>query len=148
MQPEFLPDRFESGTPNAVGLAGLSASLHWLHETGVDIIRQHEMSLTRQMINGLNTIPGVTVYGGSDTELQTATVSFNIASMEPSTVGVRLDEEYGILCRVGLHCAPAAHRTLGTFPDGSVRFGMSIFNTAEEVEQAVEAVAQLASEEA
>jgi cysteine desulfurase / selenocysteine lyase len=148
MQPEFLPDRFESGTPNAVGLAGLSASLHWLHETDVDIIRQHEMSLTRQLINGLNTIPGVTVYGGGDAELQTATVSFNIASMEPSTVGVRLDEEYGILCRVGLHCAPAAHRTLGTFPDGSVRFGMGIFNTAEEVEQAVEAVAQLASEEA
>ena len=147
MQPEFLPDRFESGTPNAVGLAGLSASLQWLYEKNINTIRQHEISLARQLINGLQTIPGVNLYGGGDAELQTATISFNIDHLQPSTVGMRLDEEYGILCRVGLHCAPAAHRTLDTFPDGTVRFGMGIFNTAEEVEQAVEAVARLASED-
>ena len=146
MQPEFLPDRFESGTPNAVGLAGLSASLQWLYERGMPSIRQHEVILAGQLINSLQSIPGVTLYGSRDAELQTATVSFNITNMEPSTVGVRLDEEYGILCRVGLHCAPAAHRTLGTFPDGNVRFGMGIFNTTEEVDQAIQAVAQLASE--
>jgi cysteine desulfurase family protein len=148
MQPEFLPDRFESGTPNAVGLAGLSASLQWLYERNINTIRQHEISLTRKLLSGLDTIAGVTVYGSKDAERQTATVSFNIDPLQPSTVGLRLDEEYGILCRVGLHCAPTAHRTLGTFPAGTVRFGMGIFNTAEEVDQAVQAVAQLASEEA
>ncbi len=148
MQPEFLPDRFESGTPNAVGLAGLAASLQWLCEADIKTIRQHEVSLARQLISGLYSIPAVTVYGSGDAELQTATVSFNIDHLQPSAVGMRLDEEYGILCRVGLHCAPAAHRTLGTFPDGTVRFGLGIFNTSEEVEQAIEAVAQLASEEA
>ena len=147
MQPEFLPDRFESGTPNAAGLAGLSASLQWLYENNIKTIRQHEISLARHLINGLQTIPGVTIYGGGDAELQTATLSFNIDHLQPSTVGMRLDEEYGILCRVGLHCAPAAHRTLGTFPDGTVRFGMGIFNTIEEVKQAVQAVARLASED-
>jgi len=86
----------------------------------------------------------VTVYGGLDAELQTATVSFNVADQFPSDVGLRLDEEFGIMCRVGLHCAPAAHRTIGTFPSGTVRFGMSYFNTAEEVDQALEAVAAVA----
>jgi selenocysteine lyase/cysteine desulfurase len=112
-QPEFLPDMGESGTPNAVGLAGLTA------------------------------IPGVTVYGGLDAARQTATLSFNIAGMAPSEVGLRLDDESGILCRVGLHCAPAAHKTLGTFPQGTVRFGLGPFNTANEVAYSLEAIRQL-----
>jgi cysteine desulfurase family protein len=144
LQPEFLPDRFESGTPNAAGLAGLLAAVRWLQARGVDTIHQHEMGLTRQLIAGLGRIPGVSVYGRQDASRQTATISFNIAGMEPSTVGQRLDEEYGILCRVGLHCAPAAHRTLGTFPAGTVRFGLGAFNTAEDIEQALQAVDNLA----
>ena len=95
---------------------------------------------------GLRGIPGVTVYGTRDASRQTATVAFNIAGMAPSEVGLRLDEEFGILCRVGLHCAPAAHRTLGTFPDGCVRFGLGAFNTEEDVDYAVSAVRQLAQE--
>ena len=75
-------------------------------------------------------------------------MAFNIAGMPPSEAGLRLDEEFGILCRVGLHCAPAAHRTLGTFPDGSVRFGLGAFNTEEDVDYAVSAVQQLAEEAA
>jgi cysteine desulfurase/selenocysteine lyase len=89
--------------------------------------------------------PGVTVYGGHDATRQTATVSFNVAGLEPSEVGLRLDEEYGILCRVGLHCAPSAHKTIGTFPTGTVRFGLSYFNTEEEVELALRAVREMAS---
>lgn len=147
-QPDFLPDRFESGTANTAGLAGLSASLQWLHERGANNIRQHEVALTTQLIRGLQNIPGVTVYGGGDAELQTATVSFNINHLAPSAVGMRLDAEYGILCRVGLHCAPAAHRTLGTFPDGTLRFGLGVFNNTKEVEQVLQAVTQLASEAA
>jgi cysteine desulfurase family protein len=143
-QPDFLPDRLESGTPNVVGIAGLEAGVRWVLERGVDSIRAHEMALTRQLLDGLLQIPGVTVYGPLDSAKQTATVSFNIAGMEPSEAGLLLDDEFGILCRVGLHCAPAAHRTLGTFPVGSVRFGLSVFNTADEVDSALGAVAQLA----
>jgi len=145
-QPDFLPDMCESGTPNAVGLAGLEAGVRWVLERGVEAIRAHEVALTQRLIAGLCAIPGVTAYGCRDAELQTATVSFNIAGVEPSEVGLRLDDEYGIMCRVGLHCAPAAHRTLGTFPVGTVRFGLSAFNTMDEVEAALAAVGELAKE--
>jgi selenocysteine lyase/cysteine desulfurase len=86
----------------------------------------------------------VTLYGGHDAARQTATVSFNVAGLEPSEVGLWLDEEYGIMCRVGLHCAPSAHKTIGTFPRGTVRFGLSYFNTEEEVEVALRAVREMA----
>jgi cysteine desulfurase/selenocysteine lyase len=145
-QPDFLPDMCESGTPNAVGLAGLEAGVRWVLERGVDAIHAHEVELTQWLIDGLRDVPGVTVYGGLDANLQTAIVSFNIAEMEPSEVGLHLDEEYGILCRVGLHCAPAAHKTIGTFPVGTVRFGLGAFNTREEVDAAVAAVGELARE--
>jgi len=142
--PDFLPDRCEAGTPNAVGLAGLAAGVRWVLETGVETIRAHEEALTRRLVEGLGEIPGVAVYGGLDASRQTATVSFNVAGLEPSEVGLRLDEEYGILCRVGLHCAPAAHRTIGTFPRGTVRFGLGYFNTIEEVDEAVRAIRRIA----
>jgi cysteine desulfurase/selenocysteine lyase len=145
-QPDFLPDLCESGTLNAVGLAGLEAGVRWVLERGVETIRAHEVELAQRLIVGLGEIPGVTVYGGLDSDLQTSTVSFNIIGMEPSEVGLRLDEEYGILCRVGLHCAPAAHKTIGTFPAGTVRFGLGAFNTREEVDTAVAAVGELARE--
>ena len=145
-QPDFLPDLCESGTPNAVGLAGLEAGVCWVLERGVDAIRSHEVELTRRLIDGLRDIPGVTLYGGLDANRQTAIVSFNINGMEPSEVGLLLDEEYGIMCRVGLHCAPAAHKTIGTFPVGTVRFGLGIFNTRDEVDAAVAAVGELAQE--
>jgi cysteine desulfurase family protein len=143
-QPDFLPDMCESGTRNAVGLAGLAAGIRWIQERGVATLRAHEEALAQQLIDGLRDIPGVTVYGGQDARLQTATVSFNIDNMSPSEAGLRLDEEYGIMCRVGLHCAPAAHRTLGTFPTGTVRFGLGAMNSVAEVDAAVEAVARLA----
>jgi len=144
VQPDFLPDRCESGTPNVVGLAGLGMGVRWVLERGVDAIRAHEVALTQALIEGLQSLPGVTVYGALDPELQTATVSFNVAGMAPSEVGLCLDDEYGILCRVGLHCAPTAHKTLGTFPEGTVRFGLSAFNTMDEVEAALAAVDNLA----
>ena len=145
-QPDFAPDMYESGTPNAVGLAGLNAGVRWVLERGVEAIRSHEEALTRQLLVGLEDIQGVTVYGGLDGARQTATVSFNLAGMEPSEVGLRLDEEHDIMCRVGLHCAPAAHRTMGTFPTGTVRFGLGAFNTEKHVDTALSAVEQLARE--
>jgi len=143
-QPRFLPDMCESGTPNAVGLAGLGAGVKYVMQEGVERIRAHEVELTRRLIAGLRELPGVTVYGGHDAELQAATVSFNVEGLAPSEVGLRLDEGYEIMSRVGLHCAPAAHRTIGTFPVGTVRFGLSCFNTEEEVRTAVGAVREIA----
>jgi cysteine desulfurase family protein len=143
-QPDFLPDMCESGTPNAVGLAGLAAGVGWLLERGVGSIRQHEVELAQRLLEGLHEIPGVTVHGGLDATRQVATVSFTVAGLEPSEVGLWLDDEYAIMCRVGLHCAPAAHRTLGTFPTGTIRFGLSAFTTLGEVDAAIGAVGELA----
>jgi cysteine desulfurase/selenocysteine lyase len=144
-QPDFLPDMCESGTPNAVGLAGLAAGIRWVLDRGVQAIRSHELALTQRLIDGLLEIPGVSVYGSQDAVRQTATISFNVARLLPSEVGMRLDEEHGVLCRVGLHCAPAAHKTIGTFPDGTVRFGLGVFSTSEQVDLALEAVRELAN---
>ena len=144
--PDFLPDLGESGTPNAVGLAGLEAGVRWVLERGVDAIRAHEVELARRLIGGLSALPGVTVYGPRDAELQTATLSFTIDGLSPSDVGLRLDEEYGIMCRVGLHCAPSAHRTLGTFPVGTVRFGLGAMNAMAQVDEALDAVEALVQE--
>ena len=146
VQPDFLPDVYESGTPNAVGLAGLEAGLRWVLDRGVEMIRAHEVELGQRLIERLDEIAGVTVFGGLDANRQTATISFNIRGMPPSEVGSRLDEEYGIMCRVGLHCSPAAHRTIGTFPAGTVRFALGAFNSAQEVDAAVAAVGVLARE--
>jgi cysteine desulfurase family protein len=145
-QPNFLPDLCESGTPNAVGLAGLGASVRWVRDRGVEAIRAHEVALVQRLIDGLASIPGVTVYGGRDAELQTATLSFDVAGLEPSEVGLWLDEEHDIMCRVGLHCAPAAHRTMGTFPVGTVRFGLGAWNTQDEIDAALAAVEMLSQE--
>lgn len=145
-QPSFLPDKFESGTPNAVGLAGLEASVNWVLERSVETIRAHEMALTALLLDGLAEIPGVTLYGPRDPTLQVATVSWNIEGLDPGLVGLRLEEEFGILCRVGLHCSPAAHRTIGTYPKGTVRFGLGAMNTQEEVLEAIKAVYTLAKE--
>lgn len=144
-QPDDLPDKFESGTPNGVGIAGLGAGVRWVMARGVDAIRAHEVELTRALITGLQTIPGVTVHGMRDAELQTATVSFTVAHRRVSEIGLRLDEEFGVLCRVGLHCAPAAHRTIGTFPEGTVRFAPGIFTILEDVRVALDAVRSIVS---
>jgi cysteine desulfurase family protein len=143
-QPDFLHDLCESGTPNTVGLAGLLAGLEFVLEQGVEMIRNHEKQLTRNLLEGLRTISGVIVYGPGDAQKQAGTVSFNIQGMSPSEVGMRLDEQFGILCRVGLHCSPSSHRTIGTFPEGTVRFSMSYLNTDGEIEKALRAVRQVA----
>jgi len=145
-QPSFLPDKYEAGTLNAVGIAGLGAGARYVLEQGVSRIRRHEEELTACLLSGLRAIPGLQLYGTGDASLQVATVSFNVTDIQPSEVAERLDEEHGVLCRAGLHCAPAAHRTIGTYPRGSVRFGLSYLNTLEQVDAAVEAVRSVASE--
>ncbi|OIP72833.1 MAG: cysteine desulfurase [Candidatus Infernicultor aquiphilus] len=143
-QPDFLPDIYESGTPNIVGLNGLKEGVRFVLAEGVDKIHQHEKNLIIRLIEGLKEIPEVTLYGGDYRKEQVAVVSFNLKDKWPSEVGMRLDEEYDIMCRVGLHCSPATHKTIGTFPRGTVRFSMSWFNTLEEVDQAIIAIRDIA----
>ncbi len=140
VQPHFLPDRYESGTLNGVGLAGLAAGVEFLLEAGVARVRSHELSLTRRLLEGLARIPRVQVYGTRNAGRQVATVSFNVQGMEPSEVGLRLDEEFEIMCRVGLHCSPGAHRTIGTYPNGTVRWSLSYLNTEAQVDEALNAL--------
>jgi cysteine desulfurase family protein len=142
-QPEDLPDKFEAGTPNGVGIAGLGAGVRWVLGRGVGAIRAHEVALAQALIAGLAAIPGVTVHGLLDAELCTATISFTAAGRRVSEIGWRLDAEHGVLSRVGLHCAPASHRTLGTFPEGTVRFAPGIFTTLDDVQAAVRGVAEV-----
>ncbi len=144
VQPDFLPDRYESGTMNTIGLAGLIAGIEYVLQKGVEAIREHESSLLARFIDGARTIPGATLYGPMDTARQTATTSLNIDGLSQSEAGLMLDEEHNIMSRVGLHCSPSAHRTLGTFPDGTVRFGFGLFNTAEEIDISLEALENMA----
>jgi cysteine desulfurase family protein len=147
-QPDFLPDRFESGTPNGVGIAGLLAGIQFVLKKGTEHICQHESDLIEKLIKGLKEIPQVKLYVSENKKERIATLSFNIAQLSPSNVSFFLEKEFGILCRPGLHCAPSAHKTIGTFPEGTVRFSLSYFNTEEEVDRAIQAVNSIAKEKA
>lgn len=146
MQPDFLPDKFESGTLNVVGLAGLEAGVNWLIEHGLGELRRREEQLCARLIDGLREVPGVDVKGTLDASRQVAVVSFTLAGFDPAEVGFRLDEEFGIAARVGLHCSPLAHKTVGTFPTGTVRFSLGALNTPGEVDSAVQAIRTLTRE--
>ena len=143
-QPEDLPDRFESGTLNLPGIAGLGASLAWIRERGIDALRAHNARLGSMLRKGLSSIPGLRLYGADDPDRRLAVTSFTIEGMRVSEVGMRLDEDHGIMSRVGLHCAPAAHRSLGSFPEGTVRLSPGPFTTEDEIAAAVAAVARIA----
>ena len=143
LQPDFLPDRYESGTPNTPGLAGLGAGVRFVLSQGVGGIRSKGEELTRLLVGGLRSIPGVIVFGGGDAKKHVPVLSFNIAGLTPSEVATRLGER-DIMCRPGLHCAPIAHRTMGTFPQGTVRLSPGYFTTEEEIEITLEAVREIA----
>jgi cysteine desulfurase/selenocysteine lyase len=142
--PDFAPDRYEPGTLNTPGIAGLGAGVDFLLERGVEQVRAHELALLRQLMDGLATIDGLIIHGPRDPARKTGVVLFTLDGVDPAEIGDRLDQEFGIAVRVGLHCAPQAHRTLGTFPIGGVRMSPGYFNTAEEIAQTVEAVSRIA----
>ena len=143
-QPEFLPDVHESGTLNVAGIAGLGAGVLFLSEIGIEAVMTHERKLVAQFLAGAAEISGITVYGPQEAALQCGVVSFNVAGAMPSEVALILDQSFGIMARPGLHCAPGAHHTLGTFPTGTVRFSFGWFNTPSEVDAAVEALREIA----
>lgn len=132
-QPDFYPDCMESGTPNSVGIAGLSVALAWLLRKGIGAVRRKELDLLEELLDGLRRIPGVIVYGPEDPAARACAVSFNVEGADPGEVGRRLEREAGILCRAGMHCSPNAHRTLGTFPAGTVRVSPGPFTARREI---------------
>lgn len=145
-QPEFMPDRLEAGTVNAFGLAGLAAGVRFIKQVGLDSIRAKELSLTKSLVAGLREIEGVLVYGPKISELGSGVISFNILGLDGAEVAAVLDEQFGILTRPGIHCAPLAHETIGTFPYGTIRLSIGYFNTKSDIEQVVEAVSIIAQE--
>jgi cysteine desulfurase / selenocysteine lyase len=144
-QPRQLPYRLEAGTFNVVGIAGLAAGVKFILETGLTTIQEHERELMERLWQGLSGIPGTTLYGPAEAAARTSIVSFNLAGWEPTDVGAILDSSFDIAIRPGLHCAPLAHRTLGTFPAGSVRTSCGFFNTVDDIDAALEAVEQIAA---
>jgi cysteine desulfurase family protein len=145
-QPEFLPDRYESGTLNTPGIAGLGAGVEYLLRRGVRNVQAHERRLLELFLEGLAEEPGVAVYVPSGTEARTGVLSLNVAGLSCSEAGSALEDRFGLLTRVGLHCAPLAHRSLGTFPDGTVRFSWGVFTRERDVRAAVRALRTLAQE--
>ncbi len=133
--PEFMPDRLEAGTQNVHGLAGLSASVRFIIETGIGNIRDRELELTSRFLSGLSRIKGVTIYGPPDADSRVALVSMNMAGWSPSDLARVLDVEFGIMTRAGLHCSPWTHRAIGTYPSGAVRFSFGMFNTIDEIDR-------------
>ncbi len=144
--PSQMPTALEAGTLNGHGIAGLSAAVSFLEETGLDVIRAKEQSLMRRFYEGISCIPGVKVYGDFGTEQRAAIVSFNIGDYDSSEVSDELNTEYGIVTRPGAHCAPLMHQALGTVEQGAVRFSFSYYNTEEEADAAIQAVKELAQE--
>lgn len=145
VQPVFLPDRFEAGTPNTPGIAGLGAGADYLLARDVASIHREQTALVAVLVDGLRQIPGLQFVGEMDDGPRLPTVSFRLRDVSVSETVKRLDKQYDIMTRAGLHCAPEAHRTFGTFPAGAVRLSLGIANTKEELHRTVEALAEIAS---
>lgn len=143
-QPEALPARLEAGTLNGHGIAGLSAALEFLAETGLAAIHRHEAALTRRFYEGAKQIGGITVYGDFSQPVRTAVVALNVRDYDSGAVSDELFRQYGIATRPGAHCAPRMHQALGTVEQGAVRFSFSWFTTEEEVDAALRALRELA----
>jgi selenocysteine lyase/cysteine desulfurase len=138
-----MPDKFEAGTPNLPGIAGLSSALDWVEKTGRDTIRRREESLGARLLEGLEGITKLKTYGKDTMEGRLAVFAVNPPGGDNGILAMRLADEWGIETRPGLHCAPLAHKTLGSFPQGALRISLGYFNTEEEVEIVLKALENL-----
>ena len=138
--PTHMPDAFESGTLNLPGIIGLNEGLSYIESQGMENIHNHELALTQAFLEGLQSIDGINIIGKQDIQDRTAVVSITIDSIDPASIAYELESTYHIMTRVGLHCAPRAHQTLGTYPEGTVRFSFGYANTHEDVVSALSAL--------
>ena len=146
--PDFLPDRYEPGTPNIPGILGLHAALSDLSHTDMMEIRQHELELTQYFIDGILQMDpqesSLRIIGKKDICNRCAVVSLQTLNLDMARAAYELDASYGIMTRVGLHCAPNAHKTLGTYPEGTIRFSFGSTNTRDEIDLALHALSEIA----
>lgn len=129
----FLPDKFESGTLNIPGIIGLNEAIKFINNEGLNTIYEHNSYLRSYLISGLLNIPNYNIIGTLDRSLSTSCVSITHSKLDVSELSYILDSEFNISNRSGLHCAPLAHKTIGTFPNGTVRLSVGYFNTTEEI---------------
>ncbi|MEW6440826.1 MAG: aminotransferase class V-fold PLP-dependent enzyme [bacterium] len=140
---QTFPHRLEAGTINLLGIIGLSAGLDYVLAKGMDEIHRREMELLRRLRDGLSELQGVDLYCAQDLSNHVAVLTTNVRGIEPEDVGAILDVDFGVAARTGLHCAPLIHEDLGTSPRGGVRFSLGCFNTAEDIDSAIEAMASI-----
>lgn len=135
--PTHMPDAFEAGTLNLPGIIGLNEGLSYIESKGMEKIHNHELALTQAFLEGLQFIDCINIVGNQNIQDRTAVISITIDGMDPASIAYELESNYHIMTRVGLHCAPRAHQTLGTYPEGTVRFSFGYANTLEEVDMAL-----------
>ena len=140
LQPSFLPDKFEPGTPNLPGIYGWEASLAFLEEQTIDVLRKHDVACMERFLNGISTIKGVQLVGTRDVSRRVGVFALDFPGQDNAMVGDRLEREFGILSRCGLHCAPNAHKTLGTWPQGVVRLSFGWMTTEQDIDQTINAI--------
>ena len=138
--PGTLPDKYESGTMNLPGIIGLNAALSYLERTGLSTLHEKKMKLTRQFLDRVRSISGVRIVGKQNIKDRVAVVSLDFLEKDNAVMAFELEQQYGVMTRVGLHCAPLAHQTLGTYPQGTVRFAFSAANTQEEIERCTDGI--------
>lgn len=138
--PFYLPDRFEPGTPNLPGIYGWEAALEYLESVTVEAVAAHDRALSERLLAGLRDMPSVVLVGLYTAEGRVGVFSLDFPGKDNAEIAARLEEEFGILTRCGLHCAPSAHRTLGTFPRGTVRLSLGWFNTEADIDRALRAI--------
>ncbi|MDD2215080.1 MAG: aminotransferase class V-fold PLP-dependent enzyme [Eubacteriales bacterium] len=143
IMPDFLPDKFEPGTLNLPGIIGLSAALVYLEEIGIETIREKELTLMKSFLEAMKIRGDVKIIGLEGVKGRCPIVSLDFQEKDNAEIAYRLDAEYGIMTRCGLHCAPMAHMTLGTFPQGTVRFAFGHQNTEEEVQYTIDAIKKI-----
>ena len=141
--PRYLPDRFEPGTPNLPGIYGWSASMDYVNRVGLTALREHEITLTKRFLDGLDSISGLRLVGTRELSRRVGVIAVDFLRMDNAEAADRLEREYEILTRCGMHCAPSAHRALGTFPQGVVRFSVGYRTTEAEVDCALRAIKEL-----
>ncbi len=144
--PDQLPDKYESGTMNLPGIIGLHAALSYLEKTGIDVLRKKKMELTGYFLEQAAQLEGIRIVGRPDTEKRVAVVSLDFQTVDNAVAAFELERRAGIMTRVGLHCSPLAHQSLGTFPQGTVRFAFSACNTREEIDVCIAVLKELLSE--
>ena len=138
--PTELPDKFECGTLNTVGIIGLNSGINFIKEEGIDKIKSHEEILCRYALDELSKIQDIIIYGSMDEKKRTSTIIFNIKNVDSSELGFYLDSEKHITTRTGLHCAPLAHKTIGSYPSGGVRISLGYFNTKDDIDALISAL--------